>query len=132
MSLWNMMKTAQVGMDLHRYRSEVAGQTIATAFTPGADGAAGQKLAGADFFNKTLRDAQRRGGKVSPSLMAAVSSAARVAASKRPGPGGGERQQALEGTIEMMNAKSAYEMNVRTASMAKGMMIASLEIGRGG
>ena len=42
-----------------------------------------------------------------------------------------ERQKAFMATTDMMQAKSAFDLNVKSASLLKSMALSSLEIGRG-
>jgi flagellar basal body rod protein FlgB len=42
-----------------------------------------------------------------------------------------ERQMALMATTDMMQAKSAFDLNVKAATLLKSMALSSLEIGRG-
>lgn len=133
MSIFGGLRTAEAAMNVHRFRSEVAAENVANVNTPGYQRRVVDLRAGR--FSTAL-DAARggtSGGQMSMSSMGAARGAVEVGAVRSVG--GSEstrRQDAFQSTIDMMKAKSAYELNVKVATMLKGMATASLEIGRGG
>lgn len=135
MGIFDAINVAEGALSVHRYRSEVAAQNVANAYDPDYR-AKRVKLTSTDF-GMALNGAQAGivgGG----SLMAARSvtsgdmGAVRVAATTtEPAREHDERQQAFLGVTEMMRAKGAFDLNVKSAGLLKSMALSSLEIGRG-
>lgn len=129
MSLFDGINVAEQAMGVHRLRSEVAGDNLAHAYTQGyhrkvvdlADGG----------FSAALANASGGGPTRSSGSFDTTRGAVRVAGIRTEGGVLDERTAAMLGVVEMMQSKSAYELNMRAATMMKSMMLASLEIGRG-
>lgn len=123
MGLWNAIRTAEQGMSVHRYRSEIAAENLNNVHTP-------------DYEFKTVH---LRAGVPTPfestgSAGSADASSGAVAVSgiSTERVGTGHRQFAFLATQQMLQAKSAFDLNVRATALLKSMALASLEIGRGG
>ena len=121
-------------MSVHRYRSEVAADNIANINTPGYKRKE-VELRSYDFGTSLNSARAGRSTDVGPSAnggMDANTGAVRIRNVKEVSSAPfSERQQALLATTDMMRAKSAFELNVRAATLLKGMATTSLEIGRG-
>src|SRR5262249_17444588 len=99
------------------------------AYTPGYQAKAVDIQAG--DFTEALQNAQ---GGVSTAVGGAtdsMSGAVRVTGTHIED-AGDPRINALRGTVEMMESKTAFGLNLRVATLLKSMATASLEIGRGG
>lgn len=133
MGIFNAFKVADGAMAVHRYRSEIAAQNIAnvntegykrkevdlraTSFTSALDGAIG---------------GSHGNGPSSSGGMDAHEGAVEVSRTRTVDSGPyDERQNALLATSDMMRAKSAFELNVKSATLLKSMALSSIEIGRG-
>lgn len=120
-------------MSVHRYRSEIAAQNVANIDTPGYRRQE-VDLRAADF-RSVLDGASsgfRNGGPTAVGGRDASEGAVRVAGVRRVDTGEyGERQARLLAATDMMAAKSAFELSVKTATLLKSMALSSLEIGRG-
>lgn len=133
MSLFDGMAISEGAMSVHRYRSEVAARNLANVYTPGYRREVVDLQA--TNFHAALSGAANGTGYSAPTAAGqnAVAGAVRIRGThKDMGPPDDERQQALQGTVDMMESKSAFELNMRAAAMFKSMALASLEIGRGG
>lgn len=135
MGIFDAINVAESAMSVHRFRSEIAAQNVANVNTPGYRRQEVQLRASA--FGDVLDDAgtvpgdaqvHRAGGGLGDAQDGAVQVAGvkRIAAEPYD-----ERQRALLATTDMMQAKSAFELNVKAATLLKSMALASLEIGRG-
>jgi flagellar basal body rod protein FlgC len=134
MSLFDAINTAERGMQVHRLRSEVAAENIANVMSPGYRMRT-VNLAPGKFSSVLDGVTTSRPGSGSNSLSDAHDGAVRVASiGTAPGVGGDDdyRGKALFAITEMMESKSALELNVRSAAMLKSMALSALEIGRGG
>ena len=132
MSLFDGMAISENAMSVHRYRSEVAARNLANVYTPGYRREVVDLEA--SNFHAALQGANHETGytqTTSAGEDAAFGAVHVRGTHKQAGPADDERQQAYEGTIDMMQAKQAFELNMRTAAMFKSMALASLEIGRG-
>ncbi len=131
MSLFDAIGTASNAMNVHRFRSEVAAENLANVYsTPNYR----RKVVDLQesSFGAELRSARAETGAASTgALEDARAGGVQIAGVRREGPMD-QRQQAYLSTLDMMRSKSAYDLNVRAASMLKSMMLSSLEIGRGG
>jgi flagellar basal body rod protein FlgC len=133
MGIFDAINISEGAMNVHRFRSEIAAENIANIHT------AGYKRKEVELtshsFGASLERA-RMGGSgtdVPSSTMDANDGAVRVRSVHTDSSGPqGERQDALISTTEMLRAKSAFELNVRAATLLKSMATSSLEIGRGG
>lgn len=133
MGIFNAFKVADGAMAVHRYRSEIAAQNVANVHT---DGYRRQEVdLRATSFTSALNGAvtgSHGNGPSSSGGMDAQDGAVAVARTRRVDSGPyDERQNALLATSDMMRAKSAFELNVKSATLLKSMAISSLEIGRG-
>lgn len=137
MSLFDAINTAAQAMSVHRFRSEVAAENLSNIY-----GTPGYRRKVVDLtstsFTNAMNDAKSDGPVTGPSSATrdamdggAQIAGVQVAGVHREGPMS-ERQQAFLSTVDMMRAKSAYELNARAATMLKSMALSSLEIGRGG
>lgn len=132
MSIFDALNVASAAMNVHRYRSEVAAENLSNIYTtPGyqrkiVDVASGDFT---DALGAARSDASTRG--YGAATQDAADGVIRVSGVHREGPMD-QREQAYMSTIDMMQAKNAYEMSVRAATMLKSMALSSLEIGRGG
>ena len=133
MSLFDGIKIAEHGMNVHRFRSEVAAQNIANVFTPGYAQKRVELREGR--FNATLSQATGArvyGGPIAGAVDAA-GGAVRVGRVRDENSSPEDyRANALKGAVEMMQSKNAFELSMRAATMMKSMALGSLEIGRGG
>jgi flagellar basal body rod protein FlgC len=135
MSFFDGLRIANQGMNVARLRTEVAAENLSQAYNP--NGAGGYKVVDLQpgSFDTALKTAEANGSitaGINTGGGDAVNGGVRVAGIHTiPQPGGGERVAALLGAAEMMQAKSAFELNARVAGMMKSMAMASLEIGRG-
>jgi flagellar basal body rod protein FlgC len=128
MGIFDAINTAESAMSVHRFRAEVAADNVANVYTPNyrrkevdlqaTNFSRALEGAGANVRRTGSTDAERGAVRVG-----SVHTAAQ-------GPFN-ERQEALLATTELMGAKSAYELNVRSATLLKSMALSSLEIGRG-
>ena len=135
MGIFDGINVAEGAMSVHRYRSEIAAQNVANIHTPGyqrkevdlratsfaaaLDGAgAGTSGPGASIGSASGSDA--------------ADGAVAVARTRTvPNGANDERQRAFLATSDMIQAKSAFELNVKAATLLKSMALSSLEIGRG-
>jgi flagellar basal body rod protein FlgC len=134
MGIFNAINVAEGGMSVHRLRSEIAAENVANIHTPGYRR---QEVdLRASSFSKALDGARDGGGRATGATSAggidALDGAVRVARVRRvEGQPFDERQEALLAATDMMRAKSAFELNVKAATLLKSMALSSLEIGRG-
>lgn len=134
MGIFDAINVANNAMSVHRFRSEIAAQNIANVQTPGY---ARQEVdLTANNFAAQLDGARQAPGGVIRPVTGATSDAHSGAvgiARVRKVAGGefDERQRALMATSDMIAAKSAFELNVKSATLLKSMALAALEIGRG-
>jgi flagellar basal body rod protein FlgC len=140
MGIFDAINTAEQGMAVHRFRVEVAAQNLSNVHTRGwqrkevdlrstnfsrmlgtatGGGAAGSRPGQPNTHSHGAIDA--RHGAVE---IAGVRAGEAVSA-------GNERQMAMLATSDMLQAKSAFELNVRATTLLKSMALSSLEIGRG-
>ena len=139
MSLFDAINVSSQAMSVNRFRSEIAAENLSNAYTPGYR----RKVVDveASGFESALNDAQ---GADSAGAARGTASATRDAMDgssqipgvrikgvRQEGPMS-ERQIAFLSTLDMMSAKSAYELNARAATLLKSMALSALEIGRGG
>lgn len=133
MGIFDAINTAENAMSVHRFRSEIAAQNVANVNTPGYKRQE-VDLVGNDFA-AALDGATGSGGQAMPVSGAsadATDGAVRVSAVRKVDMGEyDERQNALLATTDMMSAKSAFDLNVKAATLLKSMALSSLEIGRG-
>lgn len=132
MGIFGAINTAESAMSVHRFRSEIAAENVANVHTPGYRRQEVDLEAGT--FSSAL-DGARGGGGPAPVTAGgqdAADGAVRVARVRSvSGAPFDERQEALLATTDMLRAKSAFELNVRAATLLKSMALSSLEIGRG-
>ncbi|MCW2949738.1 MAG: Flagellar basal-body rod protein FlgC [Thermoleophilia bacterium] len=134
MGIFDALSVANNAMSVHRYRSEIAASNIANVQTPGYRRQ--EVVLNATDFASQLEGARIAPGGVidtvtGPTLDAhqgavGISQVRKVSGSKYD-----ERQQSLLATSDMLRAKSAFELNVKSATLLKSMALAALEIGRG-
>lgn len=134
MGILDAINLAEGAMSVHRFRSEVAAENIANIHTPGYRRK--EVDLRAQSFGTSLGAARAaRAHDIGPSAnggMDANTGAVQVRGVRDVAAGPfSERQQALLATTDMMRAKSAFELNVRSATLLKSMATSSLEIGRG-
>ncbi|MCW2962323.1 MAG: hypothetical protein JWM90_2710 [Thermoleophilia bacterium] len=128
MGLFDAIGTAESAMSVHRFRSEVAADNVANVYTPGYRRK--EVDLQATNFSTALQNATSGSGRTGSTD--AERGAVRVGSVRTAGAGPfNERQEALLATTQLMSAKSAYELNVRSATLLKSMALSSLEIGRG-
>jgi flagellar basal body rod protein FlgC len=128
MGLFDAINAAESGINVARYRSEVTAQNLANVYTPGykrqvvdqEQGSFASMLANPTATNTVATGAAN-----------AYDGAVRVSGTHTEDLGD-PRQNSLQGALDMMDAKDAYETNVRVTSRLKSMALAALEIGRGG
>jgi len=138
MSIFDAINVAESAMAVHRYRSEVASENIANVNTPGYHRKE-VDLRATSFTSAlngaragTGNDQSSSGGMFTGGSIDASRGAVRVAGTRTVGGTDyDERQQALMATTDMLRAKSAFELNVKSATLLKSMALSSLEIGRG-
>lgn len=132
MGIFDAINVAEGAMSVHRFRSEIAAQNVANVHT---DGYQRQEVdLRANSFSKALEGAQGgvSGGPSSTPGVDAHTGAVEVSRVRKVSGGQyDERQNALLATTDMMRAKSAFELNVKSATLLKSMALSSLEIGRG-
>lgn len=134
MGIFDGIHVAEGAMSVHRFRSEIAAQNVANVHTPGYRR---QEVdLRASSFASALDGARSGSGSGGPSpvtgTMDANDGAVQVARVRNVDGGQyDERQNALLATTDMMRAKSAFELNVKAATLLKSMALSSLEIGRG-
>lgn len=133
MGIFDAIHVSENAMSVHRFRSEVAAENIANIHTPGYQRQEVDLRANA--FKAELEGAGNAGsakGANSISGFDAADGAVQVARVRSVAGGEyDERQEALMATTDMMQAKSAFDMNVKAATLLKSMALSSLEIGRG-
>jgi flagellar basal body rod protein FlgC len=133
MGIFDAINVSESAMSVHRFRSEIAAQNVANVHT------AGYRRQEVDLrasnFESALNGARAGTSHAGPSSsggMDAADGAVQVARVRRVDDGEfDERQNALLATTDMMRAKSAFELNVKAATLLKSMALSSLEIGRG-
>jgi len=131
MGIFSGLKVAEQAMSVHRYRSEVAAGNLANVFTPGYEHK--RVVLGAGSFSAQLDSAGGRLPRLSSSGLRDAGGAVRVLRVRgEVSQPGDHRAQALQGTVEMMESKNAYELSMRSATVLKSMALGALEIGRGG
>ena len=135
MGLFDAINVAESALSVHRYRSEIAAQDVANAYSP--DYRARKVTLAATDFGSALDGAQasivgggsRMGAR---SVLEGDTGAVRVQSVETlPAREYDERQQAFLGVTEMLRSKSAFDLNVKSATLLKSMALSSLEIGRG-
>jgi flagellar basal body rod protein FlgG len=133
MGIFDGINLSEQAMSVHRFRSEIASENLANVYTPG------YKRQEVDIRSSSFR-AQLDGVSNAGSAHGASSTAGLDArdgvlevASVREVGGDkyDERQRALMATTDMMQAKSAFELASKAATLLKSMALSSLEIGRG-
>jgi flagellar basal-body rod protein FlgB len=132
MGIFDGINIAESAMSVHRYRSEVAADNIANINTPGYRYKQ-VKLQGADFAT-TLDGARSHVNGLTSSLVGADArdGAVQIASVREAGAGEfDERQRTLTATSDMIQAKSAFELSSKAATLLKSMALSALEIGRG-
>ena len=133
MGIFDGINVAEGAMSVHRFRSEIAAQNVANIHTPGYKRQE-VDLRAADF-RSVLDGASsgfQNGGPSAVGGQDANEGAVRVSRVRKVDYGEyDERQNALLATTDMMAAKSAFELSVKTATLLKSMALSSLEIGRG-
>lgn len=133
MSLFGGLRIAEGAMNVHRLRSEIAAENVANVNTPGYARRVVDLRAGRFATELDAATGGARAAFLPASSRSAARGAVEVGAIRRiPGSEATRRQDAFQSTLDMMKAKSAYELNVKVATMLKSMATASLEIGRGG
>lgn len=133
MGLFDAINVSESAMSVHRFRSEIAAENIANIHTPG------YRRQEVDLrqtsFKAALDGVGNAGsahGASSIGGLDATEGAVRVTRVRRmQGQPFDERQNALMATTDMMRAKSAFDLNVKAATLLKSMALSSLEIGRG-
>jgi flagellar basal body rod protein FlgB len=134
MGIFDAINVSEQAMSVHRFRSEIAAQNVANVHTPG------YKRQEVDLrasnFESALQGARsgtsHAGGPSSIGGIDAADGAVQVQRVRKVDNGEyDERQNALLATTDMMRAKSAFELNVKAATLLKSMALSSLEIGRG-
>ncbi|MCW2928496.1 MAG: hypothetical protein JWM86_2464 [Thermoleophilia bacterium] len=132
MGIFDAVRVADGAMSVHGYRSEIAAQNVANVHTPG------YKRQEVDLratsFTRALDGAMTgsHGGPSSSGGLDAHDGAVQVSRTRKVDSGPyDERQNALLATSDMLRAKSAFELNVKSATLLKSMALSSLEIGRG-
>jgi flagellar basal body rod protein FlgC len=133
MGIFNAIHTAESAMSVHRFRSQVAAENIANIYTPGY-GRREVDLRASSFQSMLsgISNAGRAHGANSLRGLDANDGAVQIARVRNVGGGQyDERQRALMATTDMMRAKGAFDMNVKSATLLKSMALSSLEIGRG-
>lgn len=133
MGIFDAIRVSEGALSVHRFRSEVAAENIANLHTPGYRR---QEVdLRANEFQRALHGAGTAAAGAGPSSSGgrdADAGAVQVSRVRRVGGGEyDERQEALMATTDMMRAKSAFDMNVKSATLLKSMALSSLEIGRG-
>jgi flagellar basal-body rod protein FlgC len=133
MGIFDAINTSESAMSVHRFRSEIAAQNVANVQT---EGYKRQEVdLRASNFSTALDGARSGRSSATPTGSASIdaSDGAVQIARVRHVAGGeyDERQNALLATTDMMRAKSAFELNVKAATLLKSMALSSLEIGRG-
>ncbi len=133
MGIFDAINVAESAMSVHRFRSEVAAENLANIHTPGYRR---QEVdLRATNFRATLDGIGNAGSAKGANSLAgfdAADGAVEVSRTRRiAGREYDERQMALMGTTDMMQAKSAFDLNVKAAALLKSMALSSLEIGRG-
>lgn len=133
MGIFDAINVAESAMSVHRYRSEVAAENVANIHTPGyqrqeIDLRANNFKAALDGVSNagSAKGANSIGGFDASDGAVQVARTRSVASGKFD-----ERQRALMATTDMMQAKSAFDLNVKAATLLKSMALSSLEIGRG-
>lgn len=128
MTLFDGINIAEHGMNVHRYRSEIAAQNIANVFT---DGYRRKEVKLAPGRFRAQLDSARGGGPAGGARDSAAGAVRIASVESASGVPGDYRSQALLGTVEMMESKNAFELSMRAATTMKSMALSSLEIGRG-
>jgi flagellar basal-body rod protein FlgB len=133
MGIFDAINVSEQAMNVHRMRSEIAAQNVANVNTPG------YKRQEVDLratnFSTALDGARNTHGPAGTNGSAEIDAAegAVEIARVRKVSGGpyDERQNAFLATTDMMQAKSAFELASKAATLLKSMALSSLEIGRG-
>lgn len=133
MGIFDAINVAESAMSVHRFRSEIAAENVANIHTKGykrqeVDLRATDFRAALDGVGNagSAKGASSFGG------LDATEGAVRVAQVRQvAGQPFDERQKAFMATTDMMQAKSAFDLNVKAATLLKSMALSSLEIGRG-
>lgn len=133
MGIFDAINVSEGALSVHRYRSEVAAENIANLHTPGYRR---QEVdLRASSFRAALDGITNAGSPSGPTTLGGLDAsdgAVQVARVRRvSGSEYDERQEALMATTDMMRAKSAFDMNIKSATLLKSMALSSLEIGRG-
>lgn len=133
MSIFDAIDVASNSMRVHRYRSEIAAQNLSNVYSnPNYRRKVVDLQSGTFDAAMSSASAGSEGGRPGAGTMDPVSGAVRVTGVHEEGGPGDERQQAFLGVVDMMRSKSAFELNMRAATMLKSMALSALEIGRGG
>ena len=133
MGIFDAINIAEKAMSVHRFRSEIAAENVANVHTKG------YKRQEVDIrqtsFKAALDGVGNAGaahGASSVGGLDATVGAVRVTRVRTiEGQPFDERQDAFMATTDMMRAKSAFDLNVKAATLLKSMALSSLEIGRG-
>jgi flagellar basal body rod protein FlgC len=133
MGIFDGINVAEGALSVHRFRSEIAAENIANIHTPGYRR---QEVdLRATSFQSMLRGVSTGGGASGANSLGgldATDGAVHVSRVRKVQGGEyDERQEALMATTDMMRAKSAFDMNIKAATLLKSMALSSLEIGRG-
>jgi flagellar basal body rod protein FlgB len=132
MGIFDAIHVAEGALAVHRYRSEIAAENVANIHTPGYRR---QEVDLQANFQRALDGASNAGRANGANTVQGLdASEGAVRVSRVRSVAGGEyteRQEALMATTDMMRAKSAFDMNVKAATLLKSMALSSLEIGRG-
>ncbi|MCW2973322.1 MAG: hypothetical protein JWN72_1595 [Thermoleophilia bacterium] len=134
MGLFDALAVSNNAMSVHRFRSEVAAQNIANVQTPGYRRQE-VDLVATNFTQHLGTTKSAPGGNIAtvngPTMDAKDGAVGISTVRKVSGEKYDERQQSLMATSDMLSAKSAFELNVKAATLIKSMALAALEIGRG-
>ncbi len=133
MGIFDGINLSEQAMSVHRFRSEIAAENLANVYTPGYER---QEVdLRSSNFRTQLEGASNAGSAHGASSLGGIDvrdGALEVAAVRRVAGGKyDERQRALMATTDMMQAKSAFELASKAATLLKSMALSSLEIGRG-
>jgi flagellar basal-body rod protein FlgB len=133
MGIFDGINVSEQAMNVHRMRSEIAAQNIANVSTPGYRRK--EVDLRATNFSTALEGARGSNGTAGGGGSAdidATEGAVEIARVRTVALGpDDDRQNAFLATTDMMDAKSAFELASKAATLLKSMALSSLEIGRG-
>lgn len=136
MGIFDAINVSESAMGIHRFRVEVAAENLANVYTKGYRSKHVDLQA--NNFTTALKGAQSGTGGSAAEIGSssggfdAISGAVRIGSiTRNKSSVDDDRQEALQATGDMMQAKSAFELNMRAATLLKSMALSSLEIGRG-